>query len=135
GRAREHDEGEHRNLRRLEPRDLAAGVGKVVRGGRFELAGRRYAVRGVAGHHLVVSGGMIEQTGRRVAHGADERGLVYLLSELRHDFTEPDAWHIRFYLLELAAHVRRRVRFRVPDVDVARSALQEDEENLFSLAP
>jgi hypothetical protein len=108
---------------------------EIVRGGRFELAGRRHAARFIAGHHLVMRGGVVEESGGRVTHRADERGLVHLLRKLRHDFAEPDAGNVGFDGLELAADIRGCVGLGVPDVDVARAALEEDEDDVLGLAP
>ena len=40
-----------------------------------------------------------------------------------------------FDRLELAANVGRRIGLRVPDIDVARPALEEDHDDRFGLAP
>src|SRR5262249_53580179 len=133
--AREHDERQHRHLGRFEPRDLTARVWKIVRRRWLKLTGGRHAVGRVTGHHLIMCRGGIEQAGGRVAHGADQRGFIDLFGEQRHDFAEPDARHDGANWFEFAAHIRWRVWFRIPDVDVARPALKENEKDGFGFAP
>src|SRR5205823_7420741 len=66
---------------------------------------------------------------------ADERALVHLLREQRHRLRERDAWHVGLDRLELAADVGRRIRLRIPDVDVARAALEVDQDHRFGGVP
>ena len=122
-------------MRRLEARDLTAEMREIVRRGRLELTGRRYAVGRVTGHHLVNRGRVIEQPCGRVAHRANQRCFVQLLRQQRHDLRNIDSGNDSFDRLEVATDIRRRVRLRVPNVDVAWSALQENQEHRLGFAP
>src|SRR5262245_59033130 len=108
---------------------------EVVWGRRLELARRRDTVRCVTGHHLVMGGGVVEEARWRVADRADERGLIHLFCQQRHDFRQPDAGNVALDGLELAAHIGRRVRFWVPDVNVTGPALEEDKDDTLGFAP
>jgi hypothetical protein len=44
------------------------------------------------------------------------------------------AWNLRLDRLELAADIVGRVGLRVPDIDMARPALEEDQDDLFGAA-
>ena len=78
---------------------------------------------------------VIEQSRRRVAHRTDQRGLIYLFGQQRHDFSEIDAGHHRFDGLELAAHIRGCVRLRVPNVNMTGATLQEYKDDALGPAP
>ena len=78
---------------------------------------------------------MIEEPSRRVAHRADQCGAVDLLGQLRHDFAELDAGHFGSDRLEVAADIGRGVRLRIPDVDMARTSLQVNHQDLFGRSP
>jgi hypothetical protein len=69
-----------------------------------------------------------------VMHAADQRQLVHAFRHLRQQFRDVDAGHVGFDRLELAANLRWRVWFRVPEVDVARCAAVEDQNHRLRLA-
>ena len=119
----------------MQSRDLGTRVRKIIRRGRFELAGGRNAVGRVTGHHLVNRRRVVEQARRRVAHRADQRRFVHLLGKFRHDFAQPYPRNLRAQRFEFAADIGRRFRFRVPDVEVARPALEEEQDDRFGFAP
>ena len=83
-RPRQLDERQHRFLGRLQLRNVAARGREVGGARRLELARGRHAVRRIAGEHLVDRRGVVEQAVRRVAHRADERGLVERVGHHRH---------------------------------------------------
>ncbi len=109
-------------------------VGKSAGVRRLQLARGRHLVRRIAGEHLIDGGRVIEQAVRRVAHRADQRDLVERLRHHRHVLADLRARDLRLDRLELAANIGRRIRLRIPDVDVARPALQEDHDDVPGLA-
>ena len=78
---------------------------------------------------------MIEEPSRRVAHGADERGSIDLLGQLRHDLAELNARYFGSDRLEVTADIGRGVRLRIPDVDMARTSLQVNHQDLLGRSP
>ena len=78
---------------------------------------------------------VVEEARGGVADGADERGLVDLLGEQRHDLGQVNAGHDGPDGLEFAPHVGGGVGLGVPDVDMAGPALEENEDDVFGLAP
>ena len=80
-------------------------VGKSAGRGRLQLAGRRHAVRRIAGQHLVDRRRVIEQPVRRVAHRPDQRALVQRVGHHRHRFADVRARNLRLDRLEVAANV------------------------------
>ena len=134
-RPRQHDERQHRLGGRLEADDLRAEVGEVLAVRRLELARGADLVGRVAGHHLVDGGRVVEQAVRRVGHRADHREPVVHLRELRQDFGEVDAGDLRADVFERAADVLGRIRFWIPQVEMARSALEVDHDDALGFAP
>ena len=116
-------------------RQVAAEVRIVRTIGRLKLAGRRNLVRCVAGHHLVDGGGVIEQTSRRVADAVDQGGAVEHLGEVWHHFADVVAGDPGLQRLEIAADVVGCIGLGIPDVEMARAALEEDEDHRLRLAP
>ena len=55
--------------------------------------------------------------------------LVERVRHHRHRLADVRARNLGLDRLELAANVRGRIRLRIPDIDVARPALQEDEDH------
>ena len=133
-RPRQFDKRQHRLLGRLELGDVAARGGKIRRTGRLQLARGRDAVGRIAGEHLVNRRGVIEQAVGRVAHRADQRGLVERVGHHRHVLADMGAGDLGGNRLEFAADVGRRIGLGIPDIDVARPALQEDHDHGFGAA-
>src|SRR5205085_6762848 len=121
---RQHDKWKHGDLWRFEPRNLRATVGEVAPVWRFKLPRRGYAVWRITGHQLVNGSSVIEQARWRITEGPDQRGLVHLLGHEGHGFRERDTGHVRFDGLELAADIGGGVWLGIPDIDMARSALE-----------
>src|SRR5258708_161965 len=71
---------------------------------------------------------MVEQSAWCVAHGADERIVLHLLREHGHVFPQLNAGHLGGDRLELTANIGRRLRLWIPDVEVARPALQKHHQ-------
>ena len=133
--AREHDKGQHRLIQGLEADDVGTKVRVVFRVWRLELAGRTDFVRGVAGHDLVDGGSVIEQTRRGVAHGIDQGELVVHFGQLWQDLGKVRAWDLRGDALEVGADLVGHVFFGVPEVNVTRTSLKVDHENMLGLSP
>ncbi len=134
-RPRQHDERQHRRRRRLEADDVAAKVRKVFRRRRLKLAGGADFVGRVAGVNLIDRGGVVEEADRRVAHRADERELVGDLIDLGEQFGHVHAGRLGRDALENAADVVGHIVFGIPQVEVARSALQINQDHAFRAAP
>ena len=115
---------------------LRAEVGEVLRAGRLELARRADLVGRVAGHHLVDRGRVVEQPVRRVAHRADHRELV---GDLRRACGRISVTWMPGILVAIglndAADVVRHVFLGVPQVEMARAALEVDHDDALGLAP
>ena len=109
-------------------------VGKSLRRRRFELTGRADLVGCVAGEHLVDRGRVIEQADRRVAHRAEHRHLVGHLGQLRQQLRELETLGFGVDGLEDAADVVGHIVLGIPQIEMARSALEIDEDHALGLA-
>jgi hypothetical protein len=74
---------------------------------------------------------VIEQPVRRVAHRPDQGGLIERLRHHRHVLADMGARNLGGERLELAADVARSIGLRIPDIDVAGPALQENHDHRF----
>ncbi len=78
---------------------------------------------------------MVEQAIGRIAHRANKRVLVRDLRHLGEDLGDVDARHVRVDGLEGASDLLRGVVLRIPEVEVARPALEIHEDHALGLAP
>ena len=76
-------------------------------------------------HHLVP--GIVHRR-RRVIHAAHQRKLVRQLRHVREDFRDLDVRVVGLDGLERPANFARRIRLRVPGIDLARRAEIEDHD-------
>lgn len=120
-----------RTFRRFEVRNVRTCGGKISGRRRFQLSGRRNAVRLKSGQHLIDGGRVVEQPFGGIAHGSDQRALIHLFSQQRHRLAQPDSRYFRLDRFELAANIGRRIRFGIPDVYVTGPALQEQQNHGF----
>ena len=84
-----------------------------------------WGIRGLGRKRALNTRGNLGVLVTRADERADDGELVHHLRDVGHQFADLDAGDFGLDRLKLAAHVGRRVRLRIPDVDVARSALQE----------
>jgi hypothetical protein len=85
--------------------------------------------------NLVDGGGVIEQADGRVAHRADERELVGDARDFRQQLGRLHSRHFAGNLFENALHVVGDIFFRIPKVEVARAALQVDQDDALGAVP
>jgi len=128
-RTRHHHERQRRLGRRPQPADLAAEVREVARRRRLKLSRRADRVGLPAGHHLVDRRRVVEQPDRRVAHRADQRRAVDHLRQPRQQLGEPNSGQARIDRAEGAGDALRHVRLRVPQVEMARPALEVEQDD------
>ena len=134
-RPRHHNEGQHGNARRQQLGDVRADIREVFRRGGLELAGGTDLVGGIAGEHLVHRRGVIEETHRRVAHRTDKGEFVGYLSDVGQQLGNLHARNLGLDRLEDALDIGGASLLGVPEVQVARSTLQVDQDNALGLAP
>src|SRR5207302_8017694 len=70
---RHHHERQHRHRHWLQPHDVAADIGKILWGRRFELTGRADLVRRISRKHLVDGGRVVEERSEERRVGKERR--------------------------------------------------------------
>ena len=134
-RPRELHKGKHWLIRRLQANDVAAEVREIFGIRRLQLTGGAHLIRRVARHDLVDRSRVIEEPIRRIAHRIDHRELVIHLRQLRQDFREMMPRHLGRNRFESTAHLVRHILFRVPEIQMARTALEIDHQHMLGLSP
>ena len=99
------------------------------------LTGRAYLVGRVTGHHLIDCGSVIEETLWGVTDGSHHSELVIHLSELGHQLGKINSGNLGLDGLEDASDVIRSIGLGIPQVQVARTALQINHDDALRLAP
>ena len=118
------------NLIKLDPK-----FGKSLGLGWFQLTGRAHLVSRVTGHHLIDCGSVIEEPLGGVADGSHHGELVIHLSELGHQLGKINSGDLGLDGLEDASDVIRSIGLGIPQVQVARTALQINHDDALRLAP
>jgi len=77
---------------------------------------------------------VVEQADRRIAHRADHRELFVHLGQLRQQFGELDAGQLGVDGLEDALDLVRHAVLGVPQIEVAGTTLEVDEDDALGLA-
>ena len=131
---RHHDKRQHRHLRRLQANNVAADIREILGTGRFQLAGRTYLVRRIAGQHLVNSRRVVEQSHRRVAHRSDQGSFVEDLRELRQELRYLHARELGIDRLENAADLVGNIILWIPEIKVTGTSLKIEQDKALGLA-
>ena len=113
---------------------MAADIREIRPIRRLQLTRRRHLVRRIAGQHLINSRRVIKQPIRRVTHRSNQSSLVERLRHHRHVLADMRPFDLGWNRLKFAAYVRRRIRLRIPNVDMRRPALQKDHDHALRLA-
>ena len=99
------------------------------------MTGRAHLVSRVTGHHLIDCGSVIEEPLGGVTDGSHHSELVIYLSELRHQLGKINPGNLGLDGLEDTSDVIRSIGFGIPQVQVARTALQINHDDALRLAP
>ena len=78
---------------------------------------------------------MIEKPYGRVTHRPNQRRFIHLLGQTRHNLAELDTRNFGANCLEITPDIRRRIRFRIPDVDVTWPPLKIENNHRFGASP
>ena len=134
-RPRELHKGKHRLIRRLQANDVAAEVREIFGIRRLQLTGGAHLIRRVARHDLVDRSRVIEEPIGRVAHRVDHGELVIHLRQLRQNLRKMMPRHLGRNRFESTAHLVRHILLRVPEIQMARTALKVDHQHMLRLPP
>src|SRR5262249_51844513 len=96
--------------------------------GRADLVGR------IAGEELIDRRSVIEKPDGRIAHRANHGEFIIDLGQLGQDFGELNARELGVDSFEYATYVVRDIVLGIPEIEVARSALEVEKDDVLRLA-